>query len=101
MQLKKFQKYFFKNLKGLGNKPYKNRLAIPNLPSLECRLAFIELVFLYKIMTGLSDSKLQDLFLHIDLRTPMLLRRQPNELDLPKPHSDFLKFNFHYRAIKL
>ena len=40
----------------MGNKTYKERLAILNLPSLECCRVFIDLVFLYKIMHGLSDK---------------------------------------------
>ena len=56
--IERVQKYFTKNLKGLINKPYKERLAILDLPSLEYRLAFIDLVFVYKIMHGLSENKL-------------------------------------------
>ena len=76
--IEQVQKYFTKNLKGLSNKTYKERLAILNLPSLESHRVFIDLVFLYKIMHGLSDNKLQQLFPHTVFRTPMLLRRHPH-----------------------
>ena len=151
--IERVQKYFTKNLKGLGNKTYKERLAIfnlnktykehlailnlnktykehlailnlnktyeerlaifnlnktckerlaiLNLPSFKCRRVFIDLVSLYKIIHGLSDNKLQQLFSHTVLRTPMLLRRHPHQLDLSKPRSDLLKFSFRYRAVKL
>ena len=92
--IERVQKYFTKNLKGLGNKTFEERLAILNLPSLECRRFFIDLVSLYKIMHCLSDYKLQQLFPHTVLRTPMLLRRHPHQLDLPKPRSDLLEFSF-------
>ena len=52
-------------------------------------------------MLGLSDNKLQQLFPHTVLRTPMLLCRHPHQLDSPKPRSDILKFSFRYRAVKL
>ena len=52
-------------------------------------------------MHGLSGHKFQQLFPHTVRRTPMLLRRDPHQLDLPKPRSDLLKFSFRCRAIKL
>ena len=55
LALEKVQKYFTKNLKGLKNKSYKVRLAILNIPSLECRRAYNDLVYLYKIIQGLCD----------------------------------------------
>ena len=51
-------------------------------------------------MLGWSDNKIQQIFPHTVLRTPMLLRRHPHQLDLPKPRSD-LKFSFRYRAVIL
>ena len=86
--MERVQKYFTKNLKGLCNKSYKERLAILNLPSLKCRCVFIDLVFHHNyIRHSLSDSKLQHLFPHTDLRTTMLHRRL-YQLDLLKPRSD-------------
>ena len=99
--IERVQEYFTKNLKGLSNKTYKERLAILNLLSLECWHVFIDLVSLYKIMHGLSDNKHQQLFPHTVLRIPMLLRKHPHQLDLTKPRSDLLKFNFPYRAVTL
>ena len=50
-------------------------------------------------MHGLPDNKLQQLFPHTVLITPMLLRRHPHQLDLPKTRSDLLKFSFLYKAL--
>ena len=50
--------------------------------------------------THTSDNKLQHLFPHTDVRNPMLLRKHPHQLDLPKPHSDLLEFSFRYRTVK-
>ena len=58
----KVQKYFTKNLKGLRNKPYNERLSILNLLSLECRRAYADIVFLYKIC---NDQRLATIFLRL------------------------------------
>ena len=99
--IERVQKHFTKNLKGLRNKSYKERLAILNLPTLECRRSFNDLVFLYKIIHGLSDIKLQSLFPPADRLNTIILRRHPYQLYLPKPRSDLLKFSFRYRVIKM
>ena len=62
--LEKVQKYFTKNLKGLQGKNYKERLSILKLPSLECRRAYTDVVFIYKILNGLCDNNLSSLFLN-------------------------------------
>ena len=43
------QKYFTKNLKGLRDKPYKERLSSLKLPTLECRRAYNDLIFYIKL----------------------------------------------------
>ena len=101
LALEKVQKYFTKNLKGLKNKSYKERLAILNIPSLECRRAYNDLVYLYKIIHGLCDSRLSSLFLHSDLSSHSTLRRHCFQLSLPKPRTDLIKYSFCYRSTKL
>ena len=56
--IERVQKYFTKNLKGLRDKPYKERLSILKFPTLECRRAYNDLIFLYKIIHELSDISL-------------------------------------------
>jgi hypothetical protein len=99
--IERVQKYFTKHLKGLQNKTYKERLSILKLPSLECRRAYADMIFLYKIIHGMSDPSLQHLFPPTDLNSNIFLRRHPFQLFLPKPRSDLLKFSFRYRAAKL
>ncbi len=99
--IERVQKYFTKNLKGLHNKTYKERLSLLNLPTLECQRAFNDLVFLYKIIHELSDAKLKTLFPPVTLNTDISLRRHPFQLYLPKPRSDLLKFSFRYRTVSL
>ena len=94
------QKYFTKNLKGLRNKPNKERLSILTLPTLECRHAYNDLIFLYKIIHGLSDISLLNMFPPIAYNSNLVLRRHPNQLNLPLPRTDLLKYSFHYRSVK-
>ena len=56
--IERVQKHLTTNLNGLSNKPHKEHLAILNLPTLECRRSFTDLVLLYKIIHGSSDIKL-------------------------------------------
>ena len=102
--IEKVQKYFTKNLKGLHNKSYNERLSILNLPSLECRRAYADIVFLYKICNGMCDPSLQILFktaTSVTNTNTVSLRRHPLQFYLPKPRSDLLKFSFCYRTVKL
>jgi hypothetical protein len=98
--LERVQKYFTKNLKGMQNKTYKERLAILQLPTLECRRSYNDIVFLYKIIHNLSDINLQLLFPYA-ANTSISLRRHSSQLLFPLPRSDLLKFSFRYRAIKI
>ena len=77
------------------------RLAILNIPSLECRRAYNDLVYLYKIIHGLCDSRLSSLFPHSDLSSHSTLRRHCFQLSLPKPRTDLIKYSFCYRSTKL
>ena len=99
--LEKVQKYFTKNLKGLQGKNYKERLSILKLLSLECRRAYNDVVFLYKILNGLCDNNLSSLFSKSTLSTFISLCRHSLQVSLPKPRTDFLKFSFCYRSAKL
>ena len=98
--IERIQKYFTKNLKGLHDKPYKERLSILKLPTLESRHVFNDLIFLYKIIHGLSDTSLLNMFPPIAYNSNLVLRRHPHLLNLPLPRSDLLKYSFHYRSVK-
>ena len=98
--IERVQKYFSKNLKGLRNKPYKERLSILKLPTLESRRAYNDLIFLYEIIHGLSDSSLLNIFPPIAYNSNLVLRCHPRQLNLPLPRTDFLKYSFHYRLVK-
>ena len=101
LHLKKYKNTLPKNLKGLKNKSYKERLAILNIPSLKYRRAYNDLVYLYKIIHGLCDSRLSSLFPHSDLSSHSTLRRHCFQLSLPKPRTDLIKYSFCYRSTKL
>ena len=94
------QKYFTKNLKGLRDKPYKERLSILKLPTLECHRAYNDLIFLYKIIHGLSDTSLLNMFSPIAYNSNLVLRRHPCQLNLPLPRTNLLKYSFHYCSVK-
>ena len=98
--LERVQKYVTKNLKGLSNKTYKERLAILQLHTLECRRNYYDLVFLYKILHG-SNDRLKSLFPPSVLNTNMTLRRHSLQLYIPKPRSDIVKFSFCNRVSNL
>ena len=87
--------------KGLQGKNYKERLSILKLPSLECRRAYADVVFLYKILNGLCDNNLSSLFSKSTLSIFISLRRHSLQVSLPKPRTDLLKFSFCYRSAKL
>ena len=86
--IERVQKYLTKNLKGLRDKPYKERLSIIKpykerlfilkLPTLEIRRAYNDLIFLYKIIHGLSDTSLLNIFPPIAYNSNLVLRRHPH-----------------------
>ena len=94
LPIERVQKRLTKNIKGPRNKPYKERLAILDLPSTECRHSFNDLVFINKIVHGLSDIKLQSLFSPANRFNVTILHRHSYQLYLPKHHSDLLKLAF-------
>ena len=77
------QKYFRMNLKGLHDKPYKERLSILKFSTLECHCAYNDLIFLYKIIHGHSDISFQNMFTPIAFNSSLVLRRNPYQLNLP------------------
>ena len=98
--IERVQKYFTENLKGLRDKPYKERLSILKLPTLECRCAYNDLIFLYKIIHGLSDTSLLNMFPPIAYNSNLVRRRHLHQLNLPLPRTDLLKYSFYYRSVK-
>ena len=81
-------------------KPYKERLSILKLPTLECRRTYNDLIFLFKIVHGLSVIFLRNMFPPIAYNSNLILRHHPHQLNLPLPRTDLLKFSFHYRSVK-
>ena len=76
--IERVQKYFTKNLKGLRDKPYKEKLFILKLSTLEIRRAYNDLIFLYKIIHGLSDTSLLNIFPPIAYNSNLVLWRHPH-----------------------
>ena len=95
-----YTKYFTKNLKGLRDKPYKERLSILKLSTLESRRAYNDLIFLYKIIHGLSDTSLLNMFPPIACNSNLIIRSHLHQLNLPLPRTDLFKYSFHYRSVK-
>ena len=99
--IERVQKFFTKNLKGMQNKSYAERLSILKLPTLECRRTYADIIFLYKIIHGLSSIYLQQFFPLAISNSNLVLRHHPFQLDLPRPRTNLLKFSFRYRAANL
>ena len=82
--------------------PYKKqRLVIPNQPSLELRRLRTDLIFHYKILHDLIDTNLKVLFaMASDVSTCSLsLRDHAYKLLMPNPLTDLLKFSCAYRVV--
>ena len=60
--IERVQKFFTKNLRGLKNIPYSQHLLVLNQPNLQIRRDINDLLFLYKILLGDIESKLNSLF---------------------------------------
>ncbi len=60
--IERVQKYFTKNLRGLKLIPYKQRLVMLNQPSLQSRRVRADVIYLFKILHGLVDTNLKNLF---------------------------------------
>ena len=99
--IEKVQKHFTKCLRGLHNKSYAERLITLNQPSLQTRRTRTDLIFLYKIIHGLVDSDLKELFtLSANVTVcDRSLRGHALKLQRPKPRTDMLKFDYVYRVI--
>ena len=78
--------------KGLRYKPSKERLSILRLPTLECRRAYNDLIFLYKIIHGLADITLLNMFPPLAFNSNLVLRHHPCQLNLPLSRDDLLKY---------
>jgi hypothetical protein len=98
--VERVQRYFTRNLKDLSSKTYSEHLTILNLPSLQCRRVYSDLVFLFKIIHGLTDNTLRTLVKPNLTCSNIQLRRHTAQLHIPKPRSDTLKYSFLYRSIK-
>ena len=100
------QKFFTKILRGLKHYSHAQRLFILKQPSLELRRIRYDLITLHKILHGLVDLSLKNLFvLASDVSTCChTLRGHVFELFLPKPRSDMLKNSFYlsgYKSLEL
>jgi hypothetical protein len=98
--IERVQKYFTKNLKGLKNKTYNQRLIILNQPTLQSRRIRADMIYLFKILHGLVDMNLKRLFPVNTSAYSFNLRGHAFMLYAPKPRTDLLKFSYVYRAIK-
>jgi hypothetical protein len=101
--IERVQKFFTKRIKGLKNLPYEKRLTVLNQPSLEKRRARADLIFLYKILHGLTDNNLKKFFVYTSnvLTCVHNLRGHAFKLMAPKPRTDVLKYHYIYRVIML
>ena len=61
-KVESFQRNFNKQLRGLSNLSYSDRLAVLNLPSLELRRLRNDLIWCYKILFGVVDVPVDDFF---------------------------------------
>jgi hypothetical protein len=100
--IERVQKHFTKNLQGLNNLPYMQRLAILKQPTLESRRSRADLIYLFKILSGLVDVNLKKYFVQSSnvSACDMNLRGNAFKLFVPKPRTDMLKFSFVYRVSK-
>ena len=60
--IEKVQRRFTKRLFGLEDLTYKERLELLNLPSLELRRLYLDLILCYKIVFGLVGVNFDDFF---------------------------------------
>lgn len=97
-KIESVQRHFTKRLPGLRAKPYGDRLSILGLQSLESRRVVFDLVLLYKITYGFTDSTLSSLLtVKSDLRT----RGHDLRLNPLRFSNDTTKFLFINRSIAL
>ena len=97
ISVKRVQRYFTKNLRGLKYIPYNKRLLLLEQPSIELRCTSADPIFLYKILHRLVDTSLKKIFTaFVDVSR---LRGHAFRLMAPRPNSDILKYDFVYRFI--
>ena len=94
-RLERVQKLFTRRLHGLNNASYANRVAYLNIDKLCDRSTRTDLILLYKIIHGLVDIDLGELYLSINTNNT---RANGLKLVLPRPHKNVLKFSFAYRS---
>ncbi len=100
--IERVQKFFTKNLRGLRNIPYKQRLIILNQSTLQSRRIRADLIYLFKILHGFVDMNLKSLFTMASSVSTCdrSLRGHAFKLYVPKPRTDLLKYSFVYRVVK-
>ena len=75
--IERVQRRFTKRLPGFGNYTYSKRLELLNLPSLELRRLYFDLLWAYKIIFGYVNMRSDDFF---ELRSTMTTRGHPYKL---------------------
>lgn len=98
ISVERVQRHFTKNLRGLKYIPYSRRLFLLKQPTLELRRTRADLILLYKILHGFVDPNLRKLF-NLATDVSNRLRGHALKLQVPKPNSDLLKYDFVYRVI--
>ena len=100
--IERVQKYFTKNLRGLRNKTYNQRLIILKTCTLESRRKRADIIYLFKILHNMVDPHLKHLFVpasRVNI-TSRSMRGHSYKLYAPKPRTDILKFSFICRVVK-
>jgi hypothetical protein len=87
------QRFFTRNIAGLKNLSYEERLKILRLQSLEHRCLLIDLVLCYKILNGKIDCELSNIF---TINTNARSRGHPRQCSC-----DITKFYFTKRVVNL
>jgi hypothetical protein len=98
-KIEKVQRFFTRNIAGLKNLSYEERLKILRLQSLERRRLFIDLVLCYKILNGKIDCELSNIF---TINTNTRSRGHPlYKLYKRQCSCDITKFYFTNRVVNL
>jgi hypothetical protein len=90
------QRSFTKFLPGMRNKPYKERLRLLNLPSLELRRLHLDLALTFSLLHGLLDIDYRRFF---TVRGCSKTRGHPLKLTVNKARTDCRKYYFANRVI--
>ena len=92
------QRRFTKKLNGLHSFSYAERLAFTGLERLEERRIRADLVFVYKLLFGLTGLNASDYF---TLSTTSITRGHPYKLSLTRCYTDTRKYFFSNRIVKI